>query len=84
MKIPWVSNWIKSFLKPSKIYIVIQRTEYEDGGRSSQICKVMSKKDKADVTVNNFNRDIASHAKIALVGLKIKRISFESLEYDLE
>jgi len=76
--------WRKLFIrKPETVYVIIQRSEYEDGVRTAQIIRVMSNWKAADDERQKLNgsTDLLGSSMMCL---RIKRIWFDMLDFKLE
>jgi hypothetical protein len=76
--------WKKLFIRrPETVYVIIQRTEYEDCTKTAQIIKVMSDWAKADNERLELNKSTGLLAT-SMMCLHIKRVWFDVSDFKLE
>ena len=76
-------NLVIEYSKPETVYVIIQRSEYEDGAKTAQIIRVISDWKKADTERQKLNES-TSNFQTSMTCLHIKRVWFDILDFKLE
>ncbi len=71
---------LRTLFRPSKVYVVINRIEYADGARMSQIISIMVSQKKAKLFVDKLRIEMEKIQKAT----NVKAVTFEYNEYALE